>query len=76
MSEQQTRKEIIDKRLLKAGWLVDNPLSVQIEHQVFDQFGHSEGVGYCDYVLLGNDLRPIAVVEAKKSSAEAEKGRE
>jgi len=76
MSEKQTRQEIIDKRLRTAGWYVDNPLSVQIEHHVFDQFGHSEGVGYCDYVLLGNDGRPVAVVEAKKSSAEAERGRE
>ena len=76
MSEKQTRKEIIDKRLREAGWDVGNPLSVQIEHHVFDQFGHSEGVGYCDYVLLGNDGHPVAVVEAKKSSVEAEKGRE
>lgn len=76
MSEKQTRKEIIDKRLAKAGWHVANPLQIQIEHQVFDQFNHHDGVGYCDYVLLGSSGKPIAVIEAKKCSVQAEKGRE
>lgn len=76
MSEKQTRQEIIDKRLKDAGWDVDNPTQVISEHEVFHQFGRSDGVGYSDYVLLGRDGKPLAVVEAKKTSREAEAGRE
>ncbi len=76
MSEKQTRKEIIDKRLKVAGWDVANPSQVISEHEVFHQFGKEEGVGYSDYVLLGRDGKPLAVVEAKKTSVEAEVGRE
>lgn len=76
MSEKQTRQEIIDKRLKVAGWDVENPTSVISEHEVFHQFGKYAGTGYSDYVLLGQDGNPLAVVEAKKTTAEAEKGRE
>ena len=37
MSEKQTRQEIFDKRLKKAGWNVDNPSQVISEHEVFHQ---------------------------------------
>lgn len=30
--------------------------------------------GYCDYVLFGKDGRPLAVVEAKRTSESPEKG--
>ena len=76
MSEKQTRKDIIDKRLLEAGWDVNDPSQVILEQEVFHQFGKEEGVGYIDYVLLGRDGVPLAVVEAKKSTTNAEKGRE
>ena len=33
------------------------------------------GIGYVDYVLWGKDGKPLAVVEAKKTMAEARKGR-
>jgi type I restriction enzyme, R subunit len=76
MSEAQTRKEIIDKRLLEAGWDVKDPTAVVIEHPVLHQESSSTGIGYTDYLLLGRDRNPIAVVEAKKTSREAEEGRE
>ncbi len=76
MSEKQTRQEIIDKRLKDAGWDVNNPTQVTSEHPVLYQKSASQGTGYCDYVLLGRDGVPIAVVEAKKTSREAEAGRE
>ena len=31
--------------------------------------------GFCDYVLYGRDSKPLAIVEAKKTSVEAEKGK-
>ena len=76
MSEKQTRQEIIDKRLKKAGWDVDNPSLVISEHEVFHQVGTASGIGYSDYVLLDKAGNPLAVVEAKKSSSDARKGRE
>lgn len=33
------------------------------------------GEGFCDYVLFGRDGRPLAIVEAKKTSVSPEKGR-
>ena len=76
MSEKQTRQEIIDKRLKKAGWDVDNPSQVIAEHEVFHQVGTVSGTGYSDYVLLDKAGNPLAVVEAKKSSSDARVGRE
>ena len=46
MSEKQTRQEIIDKRLKKAGWDVDNPSQVVSEHEVFHQIGTVSGVAF------------------------------
>lgn len=76
MSEKQTRKEIIDKRLKLAGWDINNPTQVVLEHEVLNQVGTESGVGYSDYVLMGKNGKPIAVVEAKKSSVDARIGRE
>jgi len=73
--EYQTRKEIIDKRLAEAGWDVENPTLVVSEQPVGYQ-ATATGQGYIDYVLLASDRTPIAVVEAKKSTTDAEKGRE
>lgn len=76
MSEAQTRKDIIDKRLLEVGWDVKNPSLVVSEHEILHQHANTTGVGYSDYILLGRDGVPLAVVEAKKSTTNAEKGRE
>ena len=35
---------------------------------------NKSGDGYCDYVLYGQDHKPLAIVEAKKTSYSAEKG--
>ncbi|MBI2342969.1 MAG: DEAD/DEAH box helicase family protein [Deltaproteobacteria bacterium] len=76
MSERQTRQEIIDKRLADAGWNVSDPTQVTAEHPILHQSSSSTGTGYADYLLIGQDGKPLAVVEAKKTSADAEKGRE
>ncbi len=83
-SEAQTRKEIIDKRLLQVGWNVKNPLHATEELSIW--IGLQEGVHepqtiyqgqlFVDYALLGEDGTPVAVVEAKKTSTEAERGKE
>jgi type I restriction enzyme, R subunit len=80
-NEKLTRKDIIDHRLKQAGWnvtdrtqvieefdihltVVEEPATPYSEHQ------------YSDYVLLGKDGKPLAVVEAKKTSVDAALGRE
>lgn len=34
------------------------------------------GIGFCDYVLYGKNGKPLAIVEAKRTSVSAEKGRQ
>lgn len=83
-NEATTRKEIIDKRLLKAGWDVNNPSQVTSELDIWvglpegvEEPEHEhQGFQYADYVLLGDDGYPLAVVEAKKTSRDARIGQE
>lgn len=83
-NEAQTRQQIIDKRLAKAGWNVDEPSQVTSELDIWvglpegikePQHEH-QGFQYADYVLLGEDGYPLAVVEAKKTSKDARIGQE
>ena len=69
LDESRTRTEIIDSQLAHAGWstnrrtLVEEFLLTASEHD-----GGFGGEQFADYVLLGSDGKPIAVVEAKRSS--------
>lgn len=36
--------------------------------------GNNTGVGYVDYLLMGKDGRPLAIVEAKRTSYSEQKG--
>lgn len=73
--EESTRKLLIDTQLRKAGWDVENPEQVGIEIEVEHQPTKS-GTGYIDYVLWDDDGKPLAVVEAKRSRANMQQGRE
>jgi len=82
-TEQQTRIELIDVALKKAGWNVDDPGHVVQEYDILvDPLQVAEartpygGHQFSDYVLLGRDRKPLAVVEAKKTSKDAALGRE
>jgi type I restriction enzyme, R subunit len=86
-TEATTRKEIIDARLKAAGWNVADRTQV-IEEFLVATSDHDYGAGlredpaafrvrgFSDYVLLGRNDKPLAVVEAKTSSRDAELGRE
>lgn len=84
MNEAKTRQDIIDQRLAKAGWNVNNPAQVTKELDIKikspDSVSEDEhvydGHRYADYALLGDDGYPLAVVEAKKSSKDARIGQE
>ncbi|OGH11847.1 MAG: restriction endonuclease subunit R [Candidatus Levybacteria bacterium RIFCSPHIGHO2_01_FULL_36_15] len=83
-NEAKTRREIIDLRLQKAGWDVNNPSQVTSELDIWvglpegvEEPEHEyQGFQYADYVLLGEDGYPLAVVEAKKTSRDARIGQE
>lgn len=84
INEAKTRQEIIDLRLAKAGWDVNNPAQVTSELDIWvglpegvEEPEHEhQGFQYADYVLLGEDGYPLAVVEAKKTSKDARIGQE
>ena len=71
--EGQTRKLIIDLDLQRAGWPLD-----QAQDREYEVTGMptDSGVGYADYVLWGDDGKPLAVVEAKKTTVEPEVGQQ
>lgn len=81
-NEKLTRKEIINQRLKEAGWDVNDRTQVIEEFYIVSSIVAESRVPYnkkhefSDYALLGQDGSPIAVVEAKKSSFDAEIGRE
>ena len=82
-NEKQTRKEIIDNRLKQAGWNVNDRTQVIEEFDIIVDANMVReaptpyaGHQFSDYVLLGKDGKPLAVVEAKKSSVDANIGKE
>ena len=72
-NEDQTRKLIIDLALQRAGWPLDR--SQDREYEV-KGMPNKKGIGYADYVLWGNDGKPLAVVEAKKTIVDPEVGQQ
>ncbi len=72
-SEIQTRHYLIDVELKRAGW----PL-IDVRDREYEVTGMpgTRGTGYADYVLWGDDGKPLAVVEAKKSTLDPVSGRQ
>ena len=68
ISELHTRKIYIDLELKLAGWEFGR--DVLEEYQVTGM-PNNQKIGFVDYVLLGDNGKPIAVVEAKKTSYDA-----
>jgi type I restriction enzyme R subunit len=83
-SEAKTRSELIDQRLAEAGWNTQDPTQVIEEFDILVGLPQGvaeprtlyEGHQFSDYVLLGKDGKPLAVIEAKKTSRDAALGRE
>ena len=72
-SEHETRKLIIDQLLNEAGWTIGKDVSEE-----FPVVGmpNAKGEGFVDYVLWGADGLPLAVVEAKKTTADPHVGQQ
>ena len=73
LSEYKTRKLYIDAMLTDAGWKEGKDWQNEVE--LFGMPNKSE-VGYADYVLYGDDGRPLAVIEAKRTCVDVSKGRQ
>ena len=83
-NEQDTREQLIDPKLLQAGWeILDKKNVIErnkacIETQVTGMpvtSTNSSGIGFIDYTLFGDDGKPLAIIEAKKSVINEEQGR-
>lgn len=78
LTEAQTRQRHIDRQLAEAGWGSD-------ERSILEEFElgtkedgapeYGEKHGFADYVLLGKDGKPLAVVEAKRTSCDSLAGK-
>ncbi len=67
ISEERTRKEMIDPQLEKAGWYLRDHAKVKIEIPV-DGYDAEPWNGVTDYCLYRENGEVLAVVEAKKTS--------
>ncbi|MFM2252101.1 MAG: hypothetical protein RJB68_438 [Pseudomonadota bacterium] len=72
-NEAETRDLYIDLLLKEAGWKLDQPRDREFEVQGMP---NNQGTGYVDYVLWGDDGKPLAVVEAKRTRRDARVGQQ
>ena len=71
-SEAETRDYYIDLLLKEAGWqLTAKNLEVEV-----GGMPNNQGKGFVDYVLWGDDGKPLAVVEAKRTRRDAKVGQQ
>ncbi len=63
-SEEQTRDAFIDLLLREAGWPLDQPRDREFP---VEGMPNQQGRGFVDYVLWGDDGRPLGIVEAKRT---------
>lgn len=63
-NEAETRDLFIDLLLKEAGWSLDRPDAREYE---VTGMPNPKGIGYVDYVLWGDDGKPLALVEAKRT---------
>lgn len=71
ISEFKTRKMYIDLELELCGWVIGKDCLEEVE---VTGMPNASGIGYVDYVLYGDDGKPLAVVEAKKTSIDPKIG--
>lgn len=72
-TEQETRKQYIDAMLRDAGWRLEVDWLEEVELQGMP---NQAQVGFADYVLYGDNGKPLAVIEAKRTSVDPAKGRQ
>lgn len=76
--ESTTRRRLIDELLVSAGWEVGRngtSTATVVQELELPNQPTTSGIGYADYALLGDDGKPLAVIEAKKTAKDADQGR-
>lgn len=76
-TEEETRTHLIDADLHEAGWLTLRK-GFELEFPVKGMPitpQNPKGNGYADYVLWADNGKPLAVIEAKRATAEPENGK-
>ncbi len=73
ISEFKTRKLYIDVMLADAGWTEGKDWLNEVE---LPGMPNKSEAGYADYVLYGDDGRPLAVLEAKRTCTDVSAGRQ
>ena len=72
ISEFETRKLYIDTMLIDAGWVEGKDWINEYE---LPGMPNKSELGFADYVLFGDDGKPLAVIEAKKTCKDVAIGR-
>lgn len=72
-SEAETRDYFIDLLLKEAGWELDEKKNFEIE---ITGMPNNEGKGFVDYVLWGDDGKPLGLIEAKRTKKNAKVGQQ
>ena len=72
-SEAETRDYFIDLLLKEAGWPLDQERDREFE---VGGMPNTAGTGYVDYVLWGDDGKPLGLVEAKRTRRDARVGQQ
>ncbi|MBO2537638.1 DEAD/DEAH box helicase family protein [Rummeliibacillus suwonensis] len=73
LSEFETRQKYIDLDLKIAGWEFDKDVIREVE---VTGMRNDTGIGFVDYVLYSDNGKPLAVVEAKRTSKSPQAGRQ
>ncbi len=71
--EATTRDQFIDVLLREAGWALADPRDVEFP---VSPMPNPENKGWVDYVLWGDDGKPLGLVEAKRTRKDAREGRQ
>jgi type I restriction enzyme, R subunit len=78
-NEVTTRRRLIDQALIEAGWSVgeNGANTEQVRQEVrLSHLRSDSGQGRADYVLYGDDGKPLAVIEAKRTAIDVKQGAE
>ena len=70
--EADTRKYLIDVLLKEAGWNLDQPQCIEYPVQGMPT---ESGNGRVDYVLWGDNGKPLALIEAKRTTKDSKDGK-
>jgi type I restriction enzyme R subunit len=72
-SEAETRDYFIDLLLKESGWALDKK---QDREYLVAGMPNTQGEGFVDYVLWGDDGKPLGLVEAKRTKRDARVGQQ